>query len=302
MPQKSGARSEIAGAAAFPTGEVTFLFSDIEGSTKRWDEHRDAMQGAVLRHERIVGDAIRRRNGYVFKTLGDAFCAAFRSMDAAVAAAVDAQRVLAAEDFSDVGGLRVRMGLHVGRAHERSDDYFGPVVNRVARLMSLGHGGQVLLSDAAQLIARAQLPRGVGLLDLRTHRLKDLTEPEHVWQLTIDGLTAEFPPLHSLDAQPNNLPIQRTAFIGRDRDLIEVKDLVQRHHLLTLVGAGGVGKTRLALQAGADLLDRFPDGVWFADLAPIGTPELVAGIVASVVGMPERKGQRIEDAITEWLK
>jgi predicted ATPase len=168
--------------------------------------------------------------------------------------------------------------------------------------MSLGHGGQILLSDAAQLLGRAELPRGVGLLDLRTHRLKDLTEPEHVWQLTIDGLAAEFPPLHSLDAQPNNLPVQRTAFIGRERDLMEVKELVQRHNLLTLVGAGGVGKTRLALHVGAELLDRFPDGVWFADLASIGTAELVPGVVASVVGMPERKAERIEDALFEWLK
>ena len=302
MPPDGAVQPEVVSSAAFPTGEVTFLFSDIEGSTQRWETHRDAMQTAVLRHERIVADAIRRHGGYVFKMLGDAFCAAFHTAGDAVAAAIDAQRSLAAEDFSAVDGLRVRMGLHTGHADERNADYYGPVVNRVARLMSLGHGGQVLLSDAAQMLVRPRMPDGVELLDLRTHRLKDLNEPEHVWQLAIGGLPAAFPPLRSLDAQPNNLPVQRTSFIGRSRDVVEVKELLESHRLLTLVGSGGVGKTRLALQAGADLLDRFPDGVWLADLAPIGASELIGSVVAGVVGMPERKGRSVEEALPEWLK
>ena len=290
------------GRAAFPTGEVTFLFSDIEGSTQRWEAHTEAMKAAVARHEQLLRNAIERHGGYVFKLMGDAFCVAFHSVQDAVAAAVDGQRALAQEDFSSVGGLRVRMGLHTGQAEERDADYFGPAVNRVARLMSLGHGGQVLLSGAAHVFASGGLPPGVTLLDLRTHRLKDLTEPERVWQLTIEGMPAVFPPLKSLDAQPNNLPFQRTALIGRERDLEAVKSTLEQHRLLTLFGAGGVGKTRLALQAGADLLDRYPDGVWFADLAPIGDRELVASVVAKVVGMPQRGGERTEEAIPRWLE
>jgi predicted ATPase/class 3 adenylate cyclase len=302
MSPEGAARSEITPPAGLPTGEVTFLFTDIEGSTQRWEAHPEAMKAAVARHEQLVSAAIARHGGHVFKLLGDAFCAAFHSAPDAVAAAFDAQRSLAGEDFSGVDGLRVRMGLHTGRAEERNADYFGSTVNRVARLMSLGHGGQILLSSATQALAQRTLPFGVALLDLRTHRLKDLTEPEHVWQLTIAELPPEFPPLKSLDSQPNNLPVQRTTLVGRERDLEEVKSHLVRHRLLTLLGAGGVGKTRLALQAGADLLDRYPDGVWFADFAPISDPELVASVIANVAGVPLREGQRLDEAIPQWLK
>lgn len=302
MPPEIGARSKIEAPTAFPTGNVTFLFSDIEGSTQRWEAYTEAMKGAVARHEALVGEAIGRHGGYVFKSLGDAFCAAFHSAPDAIAAAAEAQRALAAEDFSAVDGLRVRMGLHTGRAEERKADYFGPAVNRVARLMSIGHGGQVLISGSTHALAHDRLPAGTALVDMRSHRLKDLTEPERVWQLSIADLPREFPPLKSLDAQPNNLPIQRTSFVGRDRDLADVKSLLEQHRLVTLVGAGGVGKTRLALQAGADLLDRYPDGVWFADLAPIADPLLVASVVANVVGMPQRGGQAVDQTLRQWLK
>ncbi len=285
-----------------PTGEVTFLFSDIEGSTQRWEAHYDAMKAAVARHEQLVSASIQRHGGHVFKTVGDAFCAAFQSAAEAVAAACDAQRLLAEEDFSSVGGLRVRMAVHTGRAEERSADFFGPTVNRVARLMSVAHGGQVLLSGITRQLVHSHLPRGATLVDLRVHRLKDLIEPEHVWQLNVAGLSVDFPSLRSLDVQPNNLQIQRTALIGRERDVEDVKVLLSQHRLLTLLGSGGVGKTRLALQVGADLLDRYPDGVWFADLAPVGDAELVASVIAKAIGMPAQGGERLHEAIPQWLR
>ena len=289
-------------ASARPTGTVTFLFTDIEGSTQRWESHRDAMKAAVARHERIVTDAITKHGGYVFKTMGDAFCAAFPTAPDAVHAALDAQLALAKEDFTSVDGLRVRMGLHTGYAEERNADYFGPAVNRVARLLSVGHGGQVLLSASTRELAHGDLPAGVSLLDLGSHRLKDLTEPEQVWQLGIEGLPTEFPPLKSLDTIPNNLPIQQTSFRGREHDLEEVKSLLSQHKLLTLFGSGGVGKTRLALEVGAEVLDQNPDGVWLADFAPITDPELVSSVVAKEIGMAQVEGRRVDDSIPQWLK
>src|SRR5579864_5791711 len=220
--------------ASLPTGTVTFLFSDIEGSSQRWEQHRDAMKAAVALQEQLMNAAITCHGGYVFKTMGDAFCAAFPTAPHAVSAAIDAQRSFAKQDFSNIGGLRIRMGLHTGYADERNADYFGPAVNRVARLMSIGHGGQVLLSGSTRELAHGDLPIGVSLIDLGSHRLKDLTEPEDVWQLKIEDIPAEFPPLRSLDALPNNLPIQRTTFVGRDHDLEEVKSLLGQHKLLTL--------------------------------------------------------------------
>ena len=289
-------------ARARPTGTVTFLFSDIEGSTQRWDRDRTTMQDAVRRHDALMETAIAAYDGYVFKTIGDAFCAAFWRPEDAVAAILDAQRALAAEDFSAIDGLRVRAAVHTGTADERNGDYFGPALNRVARLLAIGHGGQVLVSGATRELVRADLPIGTSLLDFGSHRLKDLAEPEHVSQLSIEGLLNEFPPLRSLDALPNNLPIARTSFVGREHDVAEVKALLDQHRLLTLVGSGGVGKTRLAIQVGADLLDRYPDGVWFVDLAPIDNPELVASVVAQTLGMSQRQDQRVDESIPPWLK
>lgn len=285
-----------------PTGTVTFLFSDIEGSTQRWEAHREAMDAAVRRHDAHVRAAIEGYDGYVFKTVGDAFCAAFARVSQAVAASVAAQRALDNEDFSSVDGVRVRMALHTGEAVEREGDYFGPAVNRVARLMAIGHGEQVLISAITRDLAADGLPAGVTLADLGLHRLRDLTQPEHVWQLDIAGRRTEFPPLRSLDAHPNNLPIARTSFVGRQRDVAEVKDLLAHARLLTLVGSGGVGKTRLAIAVGAETIDRFPDGVWFADLAPIGDPELVASVVARALGMSQQQGQRVDETIPAWLR
>ena len=289
-------------AAPLPTGAVTFAFTDIEGSTARWERDRAAMQEAVRRHDAILRTAITEHRGHVFKTIGDAFCAAFRCPEDAVAAMLSAQQALAAEDFSAVEGLRVRMALHTGTTDERDGDYFGPVLNRVARLLGVAHGGQVLISgDTVELTNGAISPQGT-LRDLGFAQLKDLASPEHVWQLDITGLPSEFPPLRSLDALPNNLPLQRTSFVGREQDVSEVKALLDRHRLLTLVGSGGVGKTRLAIQLGADLLDRYPDGAWFVDLAPIGDPELVASVAAQTLGMSQRQGQRVDEALPQWLK
>jgi predicted ATPase/class 3 adenylate cyclase len=289
-------------ASAHPTGTVAFLFTDIEGSTQRWDSHREAMDDAVKRHDALLRDAIDRHNGYVFKTIGDAFCVAFARVSDAVATALEAQRALSAEDFSAVGGLPIRIGLHAGEASERHGDYFGPAVNRVARLMSIGHGGQILLSGVTRDLAYRDLPTIASLLDLGSHRLKDLTEPEQVWQLTIAGLPAEFPSLKSLDAIPNNLPIASTSFRGRERDLEEVTSLLSQHKLLTLFGSGGIGKTRLALQVGAEALDQNPDGIWFIDFAPITDPELVSSVIAKEIGMPQVEGRRIDESIPQWLR
>ncbi len=300
MPPESGA--ETKGLDTLPTGTVTFLFSDIEGSTQRWEQHREAMKAALARHEQLMTVAIKQHGGYVFKIMGDAFCAAFPTAPDAVHAALHAQLALAKEDFTNVDGLRVRMGLHTGYAEERNADYLGPAVNRTARLMSIGHGGQVLLSGSTRELAHSDLPAGVSLLDLGSHRLKDLTEAEQVWQLTIEGLLADFPPLKSLDTLPNNLPMQVTSFRGREHDLEGVDKLLAAHRLLTLVGAGGIGKTRLAIQVGADLLDHYPDGVWLVDFAAITDPELVSSVIAKVVGMSQVEGRRVDESIPPWLK
>jgi predicted ATPase/class 3 adenylate cyclase len=287
---------------ALPSGTVTFLFTDIEGSTKRWDRHGDAMRAAVARHEQIIVEAIDRHDGSVFKTVGDAFCAAFPTATSALRAAVDVQAALAREDFSGVDGLRVRIGVHTGRAEERNGDYFGPTVNRVARLMSIGHGGQTLVSDLTRALAQGELPTNVALTDLGVHRLKDLAEPEHVWQLGAAGQSSAFPPLVSLDSGRNNLPAQPASFHGRDRDVEDLKKLIDEHRVVTLVGAGGIGKTRLAVQISSEMLDAFPDGVWFADLSPIADPELVSSVVANALGISQVEGQRVDDLIPKWLR
>jgi predicted ATPase/class 3 adenylate cyclase len=288
--------------APLPTGTVTLLFTDIEGSTQHWEEQRATMPEALHRHDNLLRAAIVAHGGHVFKTWGDQFCAAFSRASDAVAAAADAQRALAAQDWGAVGGLAVRMALHSGVTDEREDDYFGPAVNRVARLLAVAHGGQVVVSSATEPLVRSVMPEQTELRDLGAHRLKDLVEPEHVWQLNIEALPTEFPALRSLDARPNNLPIQRTSFVGREQDIADVMDLLEQHRLLTLVGSGGIGKTRLALQVGAELLDRYSDGVWFVDLAPISDPELVSSITAQALGVRQQQGRRVDEAIALWLK
>jgi predicted ATPase/class 3 adenylate cyclase len=287
---------------ALPTGAITLLFSDIEGSTQRWEERPEAMVSALHRHDQLMRGAIEANRGHIFKTVGDAFCAAFSHAADGVAAALDAQRALAAEDFSAVGGLRVRIAVHSGTTHERDGDYFGPTVNRVARLLAVVHGEQVVISgEAAQLLVDA-LPGQAELRDLGSHRLKDLVEPEHAWQLTAPGLRDVFPPLLSLGSLPNNLPRQVTALIGRDEVVAEVEALIEQSPLVTLVGTGGVGKTRLALQAGADVLDGSGDGVWFVELAPLSDPSLVAVTIASTLGLREQPERPVLETLLRYLK
>jgi predicted ATPase/class 3 adenylate cyclase len=273
-------------AAGLPTGTLTFVFSDIEGSTERWDRNRTAMQDAVLRHDAIVRAAIEARGGYVFKTIGDAFCAAFPTAPAALAAAIDVQRTLAAEDFSSVDGIRVRMALHTGDADERNGDYFGPALNRVARLLAIGYGGQVLVSQVTADIVRSSLPAGFELRDLGEHQLKNISHVENVSQLVGPGLAPDFPPLRSIPIDRNNLPTQISSLVGRSRSVDEICALVRRSRLVTITGAGGIGKTRVALDAATDLLDDFEDGVWFVDLAPLRSPDLVASQIASALALP----------------
>ncbi|HLY01474.1 MAG TPA: adenylate/guanylate cyclase domain-containing protein [Candidatus Cybelea sp.] len=263
-----------------PTGTITFLFTDIEGSTVRWDRDRQAMRQALRRHDAIMREAIASRAGHVFKTVGDAFCAAFARAEDAVGAAYDAQQRLAAEDFRAVDGLAVRMALHSGTTDERSGDYFGPPVNRVARLLAIGHGGQVLLSSVTADLAEGALPSQTSLLDLGEHRLKDLTRSERVYQLCSPDLPSQFPPVRSLEFRRNNLPLQLSSFVGRDVEIAEIRELLSAYRLVTLTGAGGVGKTRAALHAAAGLADDYRDGVWFVDLAPVSSAERVAAAVA----------------------
>ena len=281
-----------------PPIPVTFLFTDIEGSTKLWEQHPDAMRAALARHDALVRQSVAGQRGRVFKTVGDAFCAAFMSTPDALVAALAVQADLHSWPPGNMPPLRVRMALHTGPAEERDDDYFGPTLNRVARLLAVGHGGQTLLSSAAQERVAEGLPPGVTLRDLKTHRLKDLSQPEHVWQAGQGGLPDDFPPLRSLGA--NNLPVQMTSFVGREADLRDVKDLLTRHRLLTLAGPGGAGKTRLALQAAAEAAP--DDGVWMVDLAPLTDPERVTQVVATVLNVREEPGRPLTQTLAESLR
>jgi len=279
-----------------PSGTVTFLFTDVEGSTALWEEHPDAMGVALERHDRILRSAIGSFGGYVFSTAGDAFAAAFARAGDAVAAAVEAQRALGAEPWPELVVVRVRMGLHTGEAQERDGDYFGPVLNRAARVMAAGHGGQILVAAPT-----ASVVDGVDLVDLGEHRLKDLAAVEHLFQVTGEGLGSVFAPLRTVDEVPGNLPVLSTSFVGRGDELGELTELVRVHRLVTLTGVGGVGKTRLALQTAAELSGEFPDGVWLVELAPVGDPGAVPDAVAAVLGLTAPVGATVGDSIAESL-
>ena len=269
--------------APLPSGTVTFAFTDIEGSTLRWERDRDAMQEALRRHDAVLRNAMTGHGGYVFKTIGDAFCAAFSQPADAITALIAAQHALAAEDFSAVDGVRIRAAIHTGTTEERDGDYFGPPVNRVARLLGIAYGGQVLVSGTTTELIQGALPDDVVLRDLGRHRLKDLIQPERVFQLVAPGLGVDFPPLRSLDTLPNNLPLQMTPLIGRANEVSQIAERLRSHRLVTVVGAGGIGKTRTTLQVGANLLDGSGDGVWFIELASLGSGNYVASTVAQAM-------------------
>jgi predicted ATPase/class 3 adenylate cyclase len=263
------------------------LFTDIEGSTKLWEADPPAMAAALRQHDRILRAAIEGAGGFVFKTVGDAFCAAFTTPRYATDAAVVAQRRLAAETWQTHRPILVRMAMHTGVCEERDNDYFGPAVNRAARLEAIAHGGQVLVSGTtAELLAGND---EVKLRDLGQHRLRDLGRPEQVYQLEAESLRPDFPDLDSLDNPelPNNLPSLLSGFVGRERELAEIRALVNSWRLVTLTGAGGCGKTRLALQSAAELLDSASDGVWFVELATVTDGNQVPAAVAACLGLPE---------------
>ena len=288
---------------AAPTGTVTLLFTDIVGSTKLWETEPGAMSAALRRHDQILREAITSADGFVFKTVGDAFCAAFPTAAGGLAAAVTAQRALAAEKWPEPVALRARMALHTGVCEEREGDYFGPVVNRAARLEATAHGGQVVVSGTTAELVKDTLSEGLVLKDLGRHRLKDLGTPEAIFQLVAADLASDFPPLRSLDNPDlkNNLPVQVSSFVGRDAEVIQVRSLIDQSRLITLTGSGGCGKSRLALQVAADEVDGSADGVWLVELAPVGSPDLVAATVATALSVREEPGRSLTDTLIDSL-
>ena len=289
--------------AHLPSGTVAFLFTDIEGSTRLWERDAAAMWRTVHRHNAILGTAIADHGGFHFKTIGDAYQAAFPDVPSAVAAVAAAQRALAAEPWPETGPIRVRMAVHAGEATPVGGDYLAPCLNRLARLLATGHGGQALLTDLAAGLARDRLPTGASLRGLGRHRLRDLLEPEEVWQLVLAGLPDRFPPLKSLETHPTNLPAQPNELVGREAELAallpRLTDPATR--LLTLTGPGGVGKTRLALQLAADAIDAFPDGVFLVGLAAVTDPALLPAEIADTLGVREGGGLGLREALTRHL-
>jgi predicted ATPase/class 3 adenylate cyclase len=286
----------------FPSGTVTLLFTDVEGSVRMWEADREAMAEASARHDRIVREQVEAAGGQVFKTVGEAFRAVFADPSAALASAVAIQRAVGTEPWPPGVPIRVRVALHSGACVERDGDYFGPVVNRVARLLAVGHGGQVLVSAATYELLAGRLPGGIGLEDLGEHHLKDLGRAEQVFQVTAPGLAGGFGPLRSLDdpALRHNLPSQATSFVGRAAELAELRSLVSGgSRLVTITGPGGIGKSRLALQVAAEALDGSGDGVWLVELAPVADPELVDRTVAAVLQVREEPGRPVLDTLVD---
>jgi predicted ATPase/class 3 adenylate cyclase len=274
--------------AAAPSGVVTFLFTDVEGSTRRWEADADEMRIALAAHDEVLRAAIEAHGGFMFKHTGDGVCAAFSSPRAAVDAAIAAQRELE---------LPVRMGIATGEAELRGADYFGAVLNRAARVMAAGHGGQILLAAST-----AGLLSGVDLLDLGPRRLRDVPMPVGVFQVRAPGLRVEFPPLRALDKSPGNLRPATTSFIGRKSEVTQVQAAVRAQRLVTLTGVGGVGKTRLALEVAAQLADEFPDGVWVFELATVTDPAAVPDAVAAILGITQQAGKTVSESVAAALE
>ena len=285
-----------------PSGTVTFLFTDIEGSTKLAQSLGDKWETLRARHHEILKSAIESNNGYVFQIIGDAFCAAFHRADDALKAAIRSQTKLHKENWSETP-IKVRMGIHTGKADiQPNGQYQGYLaMSRLQRVMSIAHGGQTLLSNACAELLRNELPEGITLLDLKEHRLKGLLNLEHLWQIVAPELPCDFPPLASLNDIPGNLPAQLTSFIGREKEIEEVKKELSEHRLVTLTGSGGTGKTRLSLQVAADVLDSFPNGTWFIELAPLSDPDLIPKAIFNTMGLVEQRGISVLQALQEYL-
>lgn len=287
---------------SLPTGTVTFLFTDIEGSTKLAQEHPAEMPALLARHNEILNQTVQAHNGHVFQIVGDSFAVAFHSASDGLNAALDAQRALQSESWNPAP-IIVRMGIHTGAAQLNEDNQYAgyATIASTQRIMSAGHGGQILISGATRELVRNVLPAETELLDLGEKRLKDLLRPEHLYQLNISGLPTTFPPLKTLDSFPNNLPSQLTSFIGRENEIAEVKQELETHRLVTLTGSGGTGKTRLSLQVAAELLDHFGHGVWSVELAPLTDPDLIPQVILSAIGVQEQPGKTPIDVLKVYL-
>ena len=289
--------------SAHPSGVVTFLFTDIEGSTKLSQQYPDEIPELLARHNQIIGDAVEPHNGFVFQIVGDSFAVAFHSISDAVHAALDAQRALYGEVWSPAP-IKVRMGIHVGTAQLKEDgNYLGyTTLATTQRIMSAGHGGQILISQAVhdQLLDEGSVKTQV--VDLGEHHLKDVIQKQHLYQLNLDGLPVEFPPLKTQKVINHNLPIKLTSFIGRGRELQEIKTRLESARLLSLIGPGGTGKTRLSIQLGGELLHQFPDGVWMIELAPISDPAFIPQSIASVFGLRESPERPLTELVIDFLR
>ncbi len=283
--------------------DIVFLFSDIEGSTKLWEQHPEEMRSALELHDSIAGAAIEATGGELVKSTGDGVMAVFGNAESAISTAISMQQDLADADWGVVGAIQIRVGIHQGESQVREGDYFGPVVNRTARLMSAGHGGQILVSAAVAGEIGDNVTEAAAIRDLGRHRLKDLAEPEHIFQVVASGLPESFPPLSTLDVTPNNLPTQTSSFLGRARELDAIRELIERSEtrLITLVGPGGTGKTRLGLQAGAEQVDRFPEGIFFIDLSTETDPDESFASIARVVGIDSASDETALEALKRGL-
>ena len=285
----------------YPTGTVTFLFTDIEGSTKLAQAHPDKWDTLQQRHHAILQSAIESHNGYIFQIIGDAFCAAFHNAKDGIYAAIEAQSKLQNEDWGDMP-VKVRMGIHTGGAQSNNGEYRGYLtLSMIQRVMSTGHGGQILLSDASEILLRGQLPKGVSLRNMGEHKLKDVPQPVRIFQVIAPDLQSEFPALRALDVFPNNLPTLLTSFVGREKEIFESTQMLKQSRLLTLTGSGGTGKTRLSLHIASSILEQFKDGVWFIELAPISEPALVPNTVANVLRLRVEDSRPLMDVVMDWL-
>src|SRR6266550_53036 len=288
--------------AELPTGTVTFLFTDIEGSTQLLRDLGDGYASVWKQHQLIIREALAAAGGAEVGTEGDSFFAAFSSAPGALRAAVAAQRDLATHAWPAGSTVRVRMGLHTGDGVLSGSDYVGMDVHRAARIASAAHGGQLIVSEATRALIEHSLPAGASLRDLGKHRLKDILQPEHLYDLVIDGLQADFPPPRTLEARPNNLPLQLTTFVGREGQIDEIRELLRHVRLLTLTGPGGTGKTRLALQVAAETVREYTDGAFFVDLSPVTDPGLVPAVIARALGVAEVAGVPILETLETQLQ
>ena len=289
-----------------PTGTITFLFTDIEGSSRMWEANQKAARSALAIHDKLVINGVEEAGGMIVKSRGegDSHFAVFTHAGAALEAATAIQRTLDAQSWPTEKPLRVRIALHTGEAELRMGDYFGTAVNRAARIRAVAHGGQVLLSQATAELVRDRLPHDVALRDLGIHRLKDLSRPEHLYQLDIEGLQTEFPALNSLNLKSHNLPAQSTSFVGRKREIAQIGELLAQDNvrLIMLTGPGGIGKTNLSLQVGRKFLGQFADGVWLVELAPVTDPDMVAKTAAGALGLRELPEKPVLEMLVDYLR